>query len=61
MSGSMKSAAGAYQLYINGEWVPSATGKAFSVYEPATERVMAMLTARSRRHGRLSTMDHGRE
>ncbi len=41
MSGSMKSAAGAYQLYINGEWVPSATGKAFSVYEPATERVMA--------------------
>jgi betaine-aldehyde dehydrogenase len=41
MSGSMKSAAGVYQQYINGEWVSNASGKTFPVYEPATEQVMA--------------------
>lgn len=41
MSGSMKSAEGFYQNYIDGEWVSSASGKHFLVYEPATEDVMA--------------------
>ena len=41
MSGNMKSAAGVYQLYINAEWVRSASGKTFPVYEPSTEEVMA--------------------
>ena len=43
MSGSMKSAEGFYQNYIDGEWVLSASGKHFLVYEPATEEVMAQV------------------
>ena len=43
MSGSMKSAEGVYQNYIDGEWVSSASGKHFLVYEPATEEVMAQV------------------
>lgn len=43
MSGSMKSADGVYQNYIDGEWVPSVSGKHFAVYEPATEEVMAQV------------------
>jgi betaine-aldehyde dehydrogenase len=43
MSGNMKSAAGVYQLYINGNWVPSASGKTLPVYEPHTEEVMAQV------------------
>jgi betaine-aldehyde dehydrogenase len=39
----MKSATGVYQLYIDGEWVPSASGKTFPVYEPSTEEVMAQV------------------
>jgi betaine-aldehyde dehydrogenase len=30
-----------YQVYINGEWVNSATGKYFPVYDPSTESVIA--------------------
>jgi betaine-aldehyde dehydrogenase len=30
-----------YQMYINGEWVDSATGKTFPVYDPSTEEVIA--------------------
>jgi len=41
MAGTMKSAEGVYQQYINGEWVGNASGKTFSVYEPSTEEVMA--------------------
>ena len=37
----MKSAAGVYQQYIDGAWVPNASGKTFPVYEPSTEEVMA--------------------
>ena len=39
----MKNAAGAYQQYINGEWVANASGKTFPVYEPSTEEVMAQV------------------
>ncbi|HKW26501.1 MAG TPA: aldehyde dehydrogenase family protein [Terriglobales bacterium] len=30
-----------YQMHINGEWVDSATGKTFPVYDPSTEEVIA--------------------
>ena len=30
-----------YQMYINGEWVESATGKTFAVYDPSTEEAIA--------------------
>jgi betaine-aldehyde dehydrogenase len=30
-----------YQMYINGEWVDSATGKTFPVYDPSTEEAVA--------------------
>jgi len=30
-----------YQMFINGEWVDSATGKTFPVYDPSTEEVIA--------------------
>ncbi len=37
----MKSAAGVYQLYIDGEFVDAAGGRSFPVYNPATEEVLA--------------------
>jgi betaine-aldehyde dehydrogenase len=30
-----------YQMYINGEWVDSASGKTFPVYDPSTEEAIA--------------------
>jgi betaine-aldehyde dehydrogenase len=30
-----------YQMYVNGEWVASNSGKTFSVYDPSTEEVIA--------------------
>src|SRR5579863_6548844 len=30
-----------YRMYINGEWVDSASGKTFPVYDPSTEEVIA--------------------
>ena len=30
-----------YQMFINGEWVESATGKTFAVYDPSTEEAIA--------------------
>jgi len=30
-----------YQMYINGEWVESVTGKTFAVYDPSTEEAIA--------------------
>src|SRR5438105_1052753 len=30
-----------YQMYINGEWVDSASGKTFAVHDPSTEEVIA--------------------
>jgi betaine-aldehyde dehydrogenase len=41
MAGSMQSAQGAYQLYIDGQWVSNASGKTFPIVDPATEEVMA--------------------
>jgi betaine-aldehyde dehydrogenase len=33
----------AYQLYVNGEWVESASGKTFPVYDPASEEIIAQV------------------
>jgi betaine-aldehyde dehydrogenase len=41
MSDAMKTASGAYKLYIDGAWVENSSGNSFPVYEPATENVMA--------------------
>ena len=41
MASSMTSPQGAYQLYIDGQFVGNASGKTFSVYDPSTEEVLA--------------------
>jgi len=41
MANSMTSAQGAYQLYIDGQFVGNASGKIFSVYDPSTEEILA--------------------
>jgi len=41
MTKPMVSAEGVYRQYIDGAWVENASGKAFPVYEPSTEAVMA--------------------
>src|SRR6202040_1922345 len=47
MSSSAKTVVRAYQNYINGEWVGSATGETFPVYDPSTEEVIAQVAAAS--------------
>ena len=32
-----------YQVFINGEWVNSKSGKTFPVYDPSTEEVIAQV------------------
>jgi betaine-aldehyde dehydrogenase len=41
MASSMTSAQGAYQLYIDGQFLGNASGKTFPVYDPSTEEVLA--------------------
>src|SRR6266853_3321633 len=41
MSSSAKTVVRAYQNYINGQWVKSASGETFPVYNPSTEEVIA--------------------
>ena len=41
MGSTMLSAQGAYQLYIDGQWVGNSSGKTFAVYDPSTEEVIA--------------------
>ena len=41
MKSTMQSEQGAYQLYIDGQWVSNASGKTFPVYDPSTEEVLA--------------------
>jgi betaine-aldehyde dehydrogenase len=43
MPGGIKTDIGNYQLYINGEWTNSASGKTFPVYDPSTEEVIAQV------------------
>ena len=41
MSATSIAAAQKYQMFINGEWTASDSGKTFPVYEPSTEQVIA--------------------
>src|SRR5262252_7452897 len=41
MPGGVKAAVRTYQMYINGEWVDSKSGKTFPAYDPSTEEVIA--------------------
>src|SRR6202049_2982087 len=41
MSSSVKTEARTYRNYVNGQWVASASGETFPVYDPSTEEVIA--------------------
>jgi betaine-aldehyde dehydrogenase len=43
MPGGVKADVQTYQMYINGEWSNSKTGKTFPVYDPSTEEVIAQV------------------
>jgi betaine-aldehyde dehydrogenase len=45
MSSIAKTSVRTYQNYVNGQWVPSASGKTFPVYDPSTEEVIAQVAA----------------
>src|SRR5208282_6465956 len=45
MSSSAKAGVRTYQNYVNGEWVGSASGETFPVYDPSTEEVIAQVAA----------------
>ena len=47
MSSSATAGVRTYKNYINGEWVGSATGETFPVYDPSTEEVIARVAAAS--------------
>ena len=43
MPGGVTTEVRIYQMYINGEWVASASAKKFAVYDPSTEEVIAQV------------------
>src|SRR5690242_10742479 len=43
MPAGVKEEVKTYQLYINGEWAKSTSGKTFPVYDPASEEVIAQV------------------
>src|SRR5579859_5886385 len=45
MSGAVKTEVKAYRNYVNGQWVASASGETFPVYDPSTEEVIARVSA----------------
>src|SRR5579859_2206804 len=45
MSGAVKTEVKAYRNYVNGQWVASASGQTFPVYDPSTEEVIARVSA----------------
>src|SRR5580704_16840488 len=45
MSSSVKTVVRTYQNYINGQWVKSASGEMFPVYDPSTEAVIAQVAS----------------
>lgn len=44
-SGTVKTGVRKYQNYVNGEWVGSASGESFPVYDPSTEEVIAQVSS----------------
>src|SRR5436189_25270 len=53
MSSTAKTVVRAYQNYINGQWVKSASGEMFPVYDPSTEEVIAHVAS-----GTAADVDH---
>jgi betaine-aldehyde dehydrogenase len=45
MSSIAQTSVRTYQNYINGQWVPSASGKTFPVFDPSTEEIIAQVAA----------------
>src|SRR5690349_210476 len=45
MSSIAKTSVRTYQNYVNGQWVSSASGEAFPVYDPSTEDVIAQVAS----------------
>src|SRR5499427_7937572 len=45
MSSIAKASVRTYQNYVNGQWVPSASGETFPVYDPSTEEVIAQVAS----------------
>ena len=45
MSSIAQTSVRAYQNYVNGQWVSSASGKTFPVYDPSTEEAIAQVAA----------------
>src|SRR5437763_14244540 len=45
MSSIAKTSVRTYQNYVNGQWVPSASGETFPVYDPSTEEVIAQVAS----------------
>jgi betaine-aldehyde dehydrogenase len=45
MSSSAQPSVRTYKNYINGQWVSSASGKTFPVYDPSTEEIIAQVAA----------------
>ena len=45
MSSSVKAEVRTYRNYLNGQWVASASGETFPVYDPSTEEVIARVSA----------------
>jgi betaine-aldehyde dehydrogenase len=43
MPAGVKTEVRTYQMYVNGEWIESRSGKTFPVYDPATEEVIAQV------------------
>ena len=45
MSSSATAGVRTYKNYVNGEWMSSASGETFPVYDPSTEEVIAQVAA----------------
>src|SRR5256714_8743385 len=45
MSGIAKTEVKTYKNYVNGQWLPNASGETFPVYDPSTEDVIARVAA----------------
>jgi betaine-aldehyde dehydrogenase len=45
MASSVRTEVRSYANYVNGQWIPSASGEAFSVYDPSTEEAIARVAS----------------
>src|SRR6266550_2701364 len=43
MAGGVRTEVRSYQMYVNGKWIASQSGKTFPVYDPASEEVIAQV------------------